>query len=105
MEEGVDGLLRDKTRPPGKVFHSLADLQAAINRCVAEHNQNPAPFNWKANPDDIIAAAKRGHQTLESIHLIKGSEIHNSSSLELFLQGAWQPNPPMSPSRPATLSL
>ena len=68
MEEGVDGLLRDKTRPPGKVFHSLADLQAAINRFVAEHNQNPAPFNWKAKPDDIIAAAKRGHQTLESIH-------------------------------------
>ena len=50
------------------MFHSVADLQAAINRFVAEHNQNPAPFKWKADPNEIIAAAKRGHQTLESIH-------------------------------------
>ncbi len=27
-----------------------------------------APFKWKADPDEIIAAAKRGPQTLESIH-------------------------------------
>ena len=24
--------------------------------------------SWKADPKDIIAAAKRGHQTLETIH-------------------------------------
>ena len=66
----VEGFFATLTRRRLKhgVFHSLADLQAAINRFVAEHNQNPAPFTWKANPDDIIAAAKRGHQTLESIH-------------------------------------
>ena len=66
----VEGFFATLTRRRLKrgVFHSLADLQAAINRFVAEHNQNPAPFNWKAKPDDIIAAAKRGHQTLESIH-------------------------------------
>ena len=65
----VEGFFATLTRRRLKrgVFHSLADLQAAINRFVAEHNQNPAPFNWKAKPDDIIAAAKRGHQTLESI--------------------------------------
>ena len=41
------------------VFHSVVDLQAAINRFVREyHAQNPAPFVWKANPDDIIAARK-----------------------------------------------
>ncbi len=50
------------------VFHSVADLQAAINRFVDEHNQNPTPFTWSAKPDDIIAAAKRGYQKLESIH-------------------------------------
>lgn len=50
------------------VFRSLVDLQAAINRFVAEHNRKPKPFVWAADPDKIIAAAKRGHQTLDSIH-------------------------------------
>jgi hypothetical protein len=50
------------------VFHSVVDLQAAINRFVAETNANPKPFTWTANPDKIIAAVKRGHQVLDSIH-------------------------------------
>ena len=50
------------------VFCSVADLQAAIHRFVAEHNRRPKPFVWSAEPDDIIAAAKRGHQALGSIH-------------------------------------
>ncbi|MFT6583217.1 MAG: hypothetical protein ACJAU6_003670, partial [Alphaproteobacteria bacterium] len=41
---------------------------AAINRFIKEHNDKPIPFNWKADPDEIIAAVKRGFQTLESIH-------------------------------------
>jgi transposase len=50
------------------VFCSVVDLQAAINRFVTEHNENPKPFVWRANPDDIIAARARGFQALESIH-------------------------------------
>jgi hypothetical protein len=50
------------------VFHSLVDLQAAINRYLAEHNQSPKPFVWTADPDTIIAAASRGYQVLDSIH-------------------------------------
>jgi transposase len=51
------------------VFHSLVDLQAAINRFIREYNAaNPKPFVWKADPDNIIAARNRGFQTLESIH-------------------------------------
>lgn len=50
------------------VFHSLVDLQAAINRFLAEQNANPKPFVWTADPDRIIAAVKRGHQVLDSIH-------------------------------------
>jgi len=50
------------------VFHSVVDLQAAINRFVAETNADPKPFTWTANPDKIIAAVKRGHQALDSIH-------------------------------------
>jgi len=55
-------------RHPRWTFHSVVDLQAAINRFIAEHNKEPRPFVWKADPDDIIAAVRRGHQTLESIH-------------------------------------
>jgi transposase len=51
------------------VFRSIVELQAAINRFVAEHNAtDPKPFRWTADPDKIIAAVKRGHQALESIH-------------------------------------
>jgi transposase len=50
------------------VFKSVADLQDAIERFVAETNENPKPFVWTKNPDKIIAAVKRGHQMLDSIH-------------------------------------
>src|SRR3954454_16554810 len=50
------------------VFRGVVDLQAAINRYLADHNLDPKPFRWRANPDQIIAAAARGHQTLDSIH-------------------------------------
>jgi len=42
MAAGVDGLLRD--------------------------NDNPKPFTWTADPDQIIAAVRRGHQVLDSMH-------------------------------------
>lgn len=57
-----------KRRLKRGVFHSVADLQAAINRFVAEHNQAPKPFVWTADPDRIIDAVKRGHQQLDSVH-------------------------------------
>jgi transposase len=50
------------------VFRSVADLQAAINRFLDEHNLHSRPFTWTANPDKIIAAVRRGHQVLDSIH-------------------------------------
>ena len=50
------------------VFHSLVDLQAAINRFLAEHNESSKPFVWTADPDKIIAAVKRGHQVSDSHH-------------------------------------
>ena len=43
-------------------------LQVAINRFLDETNDNPKPFTWTADPDKIIAAVKRGHQVLDSIH-------------------------------------
>jgi transposase len=57
-----------KRRLERGVFCSLVELQAAINRFVAEHNQTPKPFIWRADPDAIIAARARGFQALESNH-------------------------------------
>ena len=67
---GLQATLTKLTRRRLKngVFHSVVDLQAAINRFIKEHNQDPRPFVWKADPDEIIAAVRRGHQMLESIH-------------------------------------
>jgi transposase len=67
----VEGFFAKLTRRRLKhgVFHSLVDLQAAINRFVRDYNANdPKPFTWNANPNAIIAARNRGFQTLESIH-------------------------------------
>jgi len=50
------------------VFRSVTDLQSAINRFLEEHNEQPRPSTWTAGPDKIIAAVKRGHQVLDSIH-------------------------------------
>lgn len=50
------------------VFRSIVDLQAAINRFLAETNAEPKTFIWTADPDKIIAAVRRGHQMLDSIH-------------------------------------
>ncbi len=65
--EGFFAKLAKRTLKRG-VFHALVDLQAAINRFVAETNENPKPFCWTADPDTIIAAVKRGYQALDSIH-------------------------------------
>ena len=66
----VEGLFAKlaKRRLKRGVFRSRVELQSAINRFVAETNANPKPFRWTADPDAIIAAVKRGHQALDSIH-------------------------------------
>ena len=50
------------------VFRSVPELQAAINRFVAETNADPKPFVWSARPNRTLAAVKRGKEKLESIH-------------------------------------
>jgi len=49
-------------------FHSLVDLQAAINRYLGEHNRKPKPFVWTADPDRIIETVNRGYQAIASNH-------------------------------------
>src|SRR6204780_3492556 len=60
-----------KRRLKRGTFLSVVDLQAAINRFVIEHNAEPKPFTWTADPDKIIKAVKRGHQVLDSIHYLR----------------------------------
>ena len=66
----VEGFFAKLTRQRLKrgVFRSVIDLQVAINRFVAETNLDPKPFVWTADPKRVLAAVKRGKQTLESVH-------------------------------------
>ena len=52
---------------PGAAFHSLVDLQAALNRFVAGQNADPTPFTWTADPDKTIAAVEREQQVLDPL--------------------------------------
>ena len=46
-ERGRDLLLGADPAPLKRgSFHSIVDLQAAINRYIAEHNDDPKPFIW-----------------------------------------------------------
>src|SRR6195256_3347850 len=57
-----------KRRLKRGVFRSIVELQAAINRFLAETNADPKPFVWTAHPDRVIAAVQRGIQALEPVH-------------------------------------
>src|SRR5712672_1152567 len=57
-----------KQRLQRGVFRSVIELETAINRFIEETNQAPKPFVWTADPRKIIAAVRRGHQVLDSIH-------------------------------------
>jgi hypothetical protein len=48
------------------VFASI--IEAAIKRYIAEHNHDPKPFVWTADPERVLAAISRGNQALESVH-------------------------------------
>jgi transposase len=66
----VEGFFAKLTKQRLKrgVFHSLVSLQEAINRYDAQANHDPRPFHWTKDPDKIIAAVRRGHQVLDSLH-------------------------------------
>ena len=86
----VEGFFAKLTRRRLKhgVFHSVVDLQTAIKRFIAEHNDTEAkPFIWRADPGEIIAARNRGFQTLESIH----SHVrHFKVQVREFVHLLWQ---------------
>lgn len=45
--------------------HSIAELEAAIERHIGVHNRNPKPVRWTKSADDILTAVERlCHRTL-----------------------------------------
>ena len=42
--------------------------QFKFSNDVAQANSDPRPFRWTTDPDKIIAAVRRGHQLLNSLH-------------------------------------
>jgi transposase len=66
----VEGWFAKLTRQRLKrgVFTSIVELQAAINRFIADANGKPKPFVWTKSSDTILAAVQRGRQALEAIH-------------------------------------
>jgi transposase len=65
--ETVFSALRRRRLKRG-VFRSIVDLQAAINRYIEDHNAEPKPFVWTADPDLILGKVARGTQVLASLH-------------------------------------
>ena len=57
-----------KRRLKRGVFASIVELQAAINRFLAETNADPRPFVWTAKPEHILEKVRRGNQALDQIH-------------------------------------
>jgi transposase len=66
----IEGLFATLTKRRLKrgVFRSLQELKDAIHCFLDDINANPKPFTWAKDPNKIIAAVKRGHQALDSIH-------------------------------------
>ena len=59
--------LTDKRLRRG-VFTSVADLTTAITTWTQHWNENPKPFIWKANADDIITEVRRGRAALNQVN-------------------------------------
>jgi hypothetical protein len=51
------------------VFRSIADLQAAINRYLKQHNDDPKPFIWTKPADVILPSSTDSlHLPYKSVH-------------------------------------
>ncbi len=64
----VERFFRDITteRLRRGLFTSVAELEAAINECVAHHNTNPKPFIWTQSARDILQKVIRANSRLSS---------------------------------------
>jgi DNA-binding CsgD family transcriptional regulator len=58
--------LTDKAIRRG-IFHSVNDLIAAIEDYLKANNDNPKPFIWTANAEQILAKVARGRVALQQV--------------------------------------
>lgn len=49
------------------VFCSVAELEEALLAYIEMHNEDPAPFIWTAEADDILEKVKRGRARLDNL--------------------------------------
>jgi hypothetical protein len=70
--KGVDGLLKDATRPPGRkrlTARKINDeLKHAIMDYLDNHNGHPKPYIWTKTATEIFSKVARAKQVLESQH-------------------------------------
>ncbi|KJB90380.1 hypothetical protein N826_41435 [Skermanella aerolata KACC 11604] len=52
-------------------FKSLTDLEIAIYKYLAEHNEHPKPFVWTATTNDILAKVDKACDALKAVVGIK----------------------------------
>ena len=66
----VERFFRDLTvnRIRRGIFHSEADLIAAIEAYLDVHNDDPKPLIWTARADDILENVKRTRANLDKLH-------------------------------------
>jgi transposase len=67
LVERFFGLITDEAIRRG-VFHSVAELEAAIHAYLEQHNAEPKPFVWTAKAASILEKVVRGRKALESVH-------------------------------------
>ena len=53
------------------VFKSLTDLEVAIYKYLAEHNERPKPFVWTATTKDVLAKVEKARDALKAVVGIK----------------------------------
>lgn len=65
----VERFFRDLTakRVRRGVFRSVAELQAAIESYIQQHNEQPKPFIWTAKASDILQKVQRGRAALHKL--------------------------------------
>ena len=68
----VERFFRDLTanRIRRGVFHSEADLIAAIEEYLEVHNANPKPLIWTARADDALEKVKRCRAKLDKLRSV-----------------------------------
>jgi hypothetical protein len=49
-------------------FHSVAELEAAIEAFLQANNENPKPFVWTASVEAILEKVSKCKAILETVH-------------------------------------